>query len=283
MAVKKQVNEEALIKDSSNKKAIIFIVLAFLIIVVILSILNIIVKSSVETNKSSKDTRLYNENNERAANSFFSLGDATKVAMHLPAVDADGNGTDTLLTVEATRGSGRTLTDIDSLLFWADTQHSIRIARRVAENITNKKMEDYDIIYTIKANASLIGGPSAGAAITIATIAALDGKKPKDNVMITGGINHDGTISPVSGILEKAKAAKEAGATLFLVPLSQGRDVIYEESEHCEVFGASEVCTTETKPQRINVEEEAGIEVREVETIQEAMGYFFADEGSINS
>jgi len=55
----------------------------------------------------------------------------------------------------------------------------------------------------------------------------------------------------------------------------QSRDVIYETSEHCEVFGNSKVCTTETKPKKVDVAAEAGIEVKEVETIKDAMGYFF--------
>jgi uncharacterized protein len=285
MAIKKQVNKE----EFNFRKAIIFIIISLLVIVIILSFLNIAVKMFVKSDSenNTKENLLnskYPDKEEKAINNFFSLGDSTKVQMHLPAVDADGNGTDTILTVEATRGSGRTLTDIDSLLFWADTQHSIRIARRVAENITGKKMEDYDIIYAIEANASLIGGPSAGSALAIATIAALEGKKPKDNIMITGSINHDGSIGPVSAILEKAKAAKQSGAILFLVPLSQGRDVAYEESEHCEIFGATDICTTETKPQRIDIEQESGIEIQEVETVKDAMAYFFENEdNSINS
>jgi uncharacterized protein len=212
---------------------------------------------------------------EKKINSFFSLDGSTRVKMHLPAVDTEGNGVNTILTVEATPGSGRTLTDIDNLLFWADTQHSMRIARRVAENITGKKVENYNIVYTIEANASLIGGPSAGAALTVATIAALEGRELRENVMITGSINHDGSIGPVTAILEKASASKDIGAEIFLVPLAQSRDVIYETTEHCEVFGHTEICTTETKPRKIEVEQESGIEIREVGTVQDAMLYFF--------
>ncbi len=136
-------------------------------------------------------------------------------------------------------------------------------------------MQDYDIVYTIEANATLIGGPSAGSALAIATIAALEGREPREDVMITGSVNHDGSVGPVLAILEKAKAARERGATLFLVPLLQSRDVIYETKEHCEVFGNNNICTTETRPKKVEVEKEAGIAVREVASIQEAMGYFF--------
>jgi len=206
---------------------------------------------------------------------FFSSEGSTRISMYLPAVDAEGKGVNTLLIVEATSGTGRTLTDIDNLLFWADTQHSIRIARRVAENITGRKEKDYNLVYTIEANASVIGGPSAGSALTIATIAALESRELKEGVLITGSVNHDGSIGPVSAIFEKAKAAKDGGASLFLVPLLQSRDVIYETTEHCEIFGESQICTTETRPRKIEVEEEAGIEVIEISSVQEAMDYFF--------
>ena len=206
---------------------------------------------------------------------FFS-GNSTKVVMYLPAIDNDGNGSMTLLTVEASKGSGRTLTEIDNLLFWTDTQQSIRIAKRVAENISNVNLGDYDLVYTIEAkNASVIGGPSAGAALVIATIAAVENRPLKPGVVMTGTVNHDGTIGKVSDILEKAKAARDSGAKIFLVPLYQSEEIGYETSEHCEEFGGTKICTTETRPRKINVTTGAGIELREVSSIQEAMGYFF--------
>ncbi len=205
---------------------------------------------------------------------FLKLDNATLVSINLPAVDSEGNGVVTTLTVEAIKGSGRTVVDIESLLFWADTQQSIRMARFVAENFTGTNPSKYDLIYSVNANASLIGGPSAGTAITIATVYALRGEEPRNDVMITGTINHDGTMGPVSGILEKAKAAKEGGATLFLVPLLQSKDIAYETKEHCQSFGYTEICTTETIPKKVDLEEEAGIEVVEVSNIREAVEYF---------
>jgi len=260
-----------------TKFSLRFILISILIVLTFFLILSTLLsvgergESENTTAEGTKEIELKSE----ITDSFFSSDGSTRVKMYLPAVDDKGNGVNTILTVEATRGSGRTLTDIDNLLFWADTQHSIRIARKVAENITGKKMEDYNIVYTIEANASLIGGPSAGAALAVATIAVLEGKKLNENVMITGSINHDGSIGPVSAILEKAKAAKEKGAEIFLVPLLQSRDVVYETSEHCEKFGSTEICTTETKPKKIEVEKEANITIKEVETIKDAMGYFF--------
>lgn len=272
---KRKANFEKL-RIEDTKISVKFILVAIAIVLIIFITLGSMVGVQ-EEGDASKNTEKNKETGilEPAGKLFFSLGNSTRVSMYLPAVSQEGVGVNTLLTVEAVPGSGRTLTDIDNLLFWADTQHSIRTARRVAENITGKRMQDYNVVYTIEANASLIGGPSAGAALAIATIAALEARKMKDNVMITGTINHDGSIGPVSEILEKAKAAKIAGAGLFLVPLLQSRDVVYETTEHCEIFGQSKICTSETKPKKIDVQAEAGIEVREVASIQDAMEYFF--------
>jgi len=201
--------------------------------------------------------------------------DARYASIEIPAVDSNGNGVSTNLIVEVLPGSGRTLVDIDNLLFWADTQSSIRMAKDVAVNYTKMDLGKYDIIYHVDANASIIGGPSAGAAITIATVAALQDKRLKNNVMITGSINHDGTIGPVGEITGKAKVAKEKNATLFLVPLLQSREVTYEERKYCKNFGFTEFCTIEQIPVQINVQETIGIQIREVGSIEEALKYFY--------
>ncbi|MBI2670757.1 hypothetical protein HYX18_02165 [Candidatus Woesearchaeota archaeon] len=192
----------------------------------------------------------------------------------IPAVDNNGNGVATNLIVEATPGTGKTLVDIDSLLFIADTQNSIRVAKEVAAKFTGLDLNKYDLVYHLDANASVIGGPSAGAAVTIATIAALNKQELKDNVMITGGINHDATISPVGGIVDKAIASKKVGADLFLVPLDQKEEVVYENKEYCRKIGLTEFCTVEQIPKRVSVEQEANINVIEVGNITEAYQYF---------
>ncbi len=219
------------------------------------------------------------ENNIETTNEVSFEGDHV-ATIKVPAVDDSGNGVATKLFVKAEPGTGRTLVDINSLLFWVDTQNSIRMAKLVAENITGLELDNYDITYGITANASLIGGESAGAALTMATIAALKGDKLRDDVMITGTVNHDGTIGPIGGVLEKAEAAKAVNATLFLVPLLQSHDITYEEKTHCEKFGFMEWCNTERIPRKVNIGDEAGIEVREVETIEEAYSYFVQEEDS---
>ncbi len=196
------------------------------------------------------------------------------IFLKVPAVDNEGNGVVTTLKVQAQNGEGRVLTDVNNLLFWVDTQYSIRTAQRVAQNITKINISDVDLIYTIETNASLIEGPSAGAALTIATILALENKTINDSVMITGTIMSDGSVGPVGEVITKANAAKDVGATLFLVPKGQGLYTVTKPIETCEKFGFATFCSIEYKTEKVNIKEKAGIEVKEVSSIQEAIKYF---------
>lgn len=196
------------------------------------------------------------------------------VELGLPAVDQNGNGVITKLRVEARPGNGKVLTNIDKLLFWVDTQQSIQTAKIVAENVTGIDASKFDLIYTIESNASLVGGPSAGAALTIATIAVLENKSLKKGVMMTGTINPDGSIGEVGGVLEKARAAKEFGATVFLVPYGQGTETYLEPEEKCVRKLNFVFCETTYKPKTINIGKEVGISVIEVKNIEEALKYF---------
>jgi uncharacterized protein len=207
-----------------------------------------------------------------------SYSNVSYASVVIPAVDDEGNGVTTLLTVQIIPGQGRVLANIDKLLFWTDTQNSIRTSSKVASNITGIDLSGYDIIYTIRTNATAVEGPSAGTALTIATIAALEKRTINPKVMITGAINHDGTIGPVGQILSKALTAKEAGADIFLVPLLQAQEVTYETTRYCEQIGPAQICTTERVPTKINISEESGINVVEVENIQGALEYFFPED-----
>ncbi len=208
---------------------------------------------------------------------MFSGSNVSAATIIVPAVDREGNGVATLLDVCIVPGTRRALVDIDKLLFWTDTQNSIRVSRSVSESITGIDLSFYDITYSIRANASVIEGPSAGAAMTIATIAALTGRNINTTVMITGIINHDGTIGPVGEILPKAIAARDIGATLLLVPEGQSEQIVYEKRERCQHVGISRICTMEQVPKKIDIGEESGIRVVEARTIQETLVYFFGE------
>lgn len=201
---------------------------------------------------------------------------STFVTVAVPAVDDQGNGVVTKLEVQVSAGSGRVLTNIDKLFFWIDTQNSIRKATKVAQDITHKDLSKYDIVYTVKANASVIEGGSAGAALAIGTIAAFGNKTMDNKIMITGTIDDDGKIGPVGEVVAKAIGAKEAGATTFLVPTGQGSSKIYKPEKRCYSEGPIQICETKTTSEKIFISKDVGIEVREVSNIREALQYFFA-------
>ena len=197
-----------------------------------------------------------------------------KTTMKVPAIDEEDNGIMAELSVEVMPGKGRTLVDIEEILFWEDTQNSIRTAKLVAENITGIDLSDYDLIYSVRANASAIEGPSAGAAMAIATIASLQNKTINHSITITGYLKNDGRIGKVSGILPKAKISKETGMELFLVPHGQKYQITYEQERRCEKYVFSTFCRTETVEKKVDIEEEVGIRVEEVENVEEALKYF---------
>jgi uncharacterized protein len=198
----------------------------------------------------------------------------SEASLYAPAVDNQGNGVVTVLKVDAQSGSGRTLVDVNHIVFWADTQQSIQTAKDVAGQISGVDLSKIDLVYSIQTNASLIEGPSAGAALTIATIAALENKTLNSSVMITGTINPDGTIGEIGGVVAKASAAKSAGATLFLVPQGQGTETNYAPIQKCEASASFTICTTTYQQQTVQVSQQSGIRIQEVSDIRDALKYF---------
>lgn len=183
-----------------------------------------------------------------------------------------------MLDVQVMSGSGKTLTNIDHILFFVDTQYSIQTAKFVAANLTGVDISKYNLIYDIGLNenksSGLIEGPSAGAALAIATVAALENKTLNPEVMITGTINPDGSIGKVGSVPEKAKVAQEAGARIFLVPIGQGIVQQFEPATQCEQIKSFKVCRTEYKEVKSLKLDENGLVVKEVANIQDALKYF---------
>jgi uncharacterized protein len=114
-------------------------------------------------------------------------------------------------------GTGRIF--IDSFpLSKVDTQITTRFASEVACDLLEKDCSNYDFFYTITANSALVGGPSAGAAATVLTVAVLDNQKLDDTTVMTGTINSGNLIGPVAGVPAKAQAAQSKGYKRVLIP-----------------------------------------------------------------
>jgi len=153
---------------------------------------------------------------------------------NIVAVAADTNkGIIGTATVELIPGQGRMLISANPFIE-PDTQESVAIARAVAESFTGISFAQNDIIASFElagSQAQVIGGPSAGAALTVALIAAAQNTSVRPDVAITGRILPDGRIGSVGSIIEKAEAAAEAGMKLFIVPAGQASVTYYEKVE----------------------------------------------------
>ncbi len=203
-------------------------------------------------------------------------------SIKLPAVNRNGTGVAANLDVSIVPGSGLILLNLNRVLSKEETTNSIRMAALVASEITGIDFANIDIIYDIYANATVLEGPSAGAAMTIATIAALEDKQVNNKVMITGTINHDGTIGPAGRIKEKAISAKENGANAFYVPPGASKEINYSEQEFCHKWGTYEYCQPELRTEVIDLSEVAGIEIIEAERVTDILDAFLKDkDGSL--
>jgi predicted S18 family serine protease len=175
--------------------------------------------------------------------------------------------------VELRPGDGRVLINTQPRI-GIDLQTSARIAAYVSENFTGITLRKTDIILTIiaKEEIDVVDGPSAGAAITLAMIAAIQNRTIDKSVFLTGTINYDGSIGKVGGIIEKGIAAAKHGGKIFLVPEGQSRVQILVPKKS-EPFPGFTIITYEERT--INVQDylnELGykLQVIEVKNIFEA-------------
>ncbi len=207
----------------------------------------------------------------------------TKISLLLPAIKQNGQGAVAQLDVEIKNGSGRSFLRVDGTNPVVDqnTQDSIKLALITAQGYSEKtrqNLRNSDLLFTFSGTMGSVGGESAGAAMSVATIALLNGKKLKPNIAITGSISENGSIGEIGGVLEKAKALKNAGITTFLVPVGESITTRQEvfQNETCNTRdignGIVQECRTsrnvESTP--VNISQEVGITVIEVNDAYQA-------------
>ncbi len=110
---------------------------------------------------------------------------------------------------------------------------------------------DYPV--DVQIDSGRVGGPSAGLAFTLAIIDQLtEGELTGGmKVAVTGTMRSDGTVGLVGGVAQKAAAAEDAGAELFLVPPGEEEDAL----KHA---GGVTVVAVETIDDALAALEEAG-------------------------
>lgn len=196
------------------------------------------------------------------------------VEMGLPAVDADGNGVIGTLVTKVRPGNGQVLVNVNNVLAQFDTQLSGRNAAKAASNYTRTDLNNVDIIYDIQVNATIIEGPSAGAALATAIVLALEDIPATDTIAMTGTIDEDGAVGPVGSILEKAKVSKEHGAGIFLVPENQATQLTATRVRTCRQMDFFNVCQVKYDYGRVNVGSSLNITVQEVATLGDIIAVY---------
>jgi len=209
--------------------------------------------TGLKQNLSLMEALLKNETNARQKleKELLNLTTVAKSQYSVLAVDENGKGH--LIPLEVIIKSGRhnLFLNVANVRFDETLQSSAQTAVYVARDFTRTSLVDKDVLINIEspevAQGVIISGGSAGAAITLSVIAAMQGRTIKKDVLITGTIRTDHSIGRISAARAKALAAKQNGAVLFLVPRGQKGDV-----------------------------GDVGIEVREVATIEDAVKYAIA-------
>ena len=141
--------------------------------------------------------------------------------VHIPllaVVEGDAlEGSIAHLYVDYDRGAGQVFIATVPLTKM-DTQMSTRLAKRRACRFLDRECGGYDFYYTIRSDSAIIGGPSAGAAATVATVASLEGLDIRKKASITGTINSGNIIGSVGGLKQKIEAAAANDIDLVLIP-----------------------------------------------------------------
>jgi uncharacterized protein len=206
--------------------------------------------------------------------------DITVYAPAVASTDQGYVGVISTVTVKIqSNGSGRVF--VDTLpLTQVDMQGSARLAVKVASAIVENdencdiNPSDYDYFFVIRTSSPIIGGPSAGAIMSVATIALLENWEMSNKTVMTGMINPDGSIGPIGGIPQKIDAAYKVGATHFLIP--EGQRTYTEMVVTTETIGGW--TRTFTTPVTRNVADYAmdnyGMTVTEVAEVNEALQIF---------
>ena len=206
--------------------------------------------TNLKINLSRTEGLLKNETQTRIKleEDILKLTTAAKSDYWVIGVDENEVGHVIPLEVIIKEGKGNLFLNVANVLVDESMQSSAQIAIRVAREVTRTSLIDKDILINIKSPAQegqlTISGGSAGGAIAIAAIAAMMGKPPLEDVLMTGTINTDHSIGKIGAPRAKGIAARENGAKLFLVPSGQKVEV-----------------------------GDIGIEVKEVRTIEEDVKY----------
>lgn len=105
-------------------------------------------------------------------------------------------------------------------LILGDVTLGVRILERAGLQSVQTQFRDAELPVDVRFTTEDIGGPSAGLAFSLTVLDVLtEGDLTGgSNIVVTGSIDRAGNVGPIGGVHQKAFAAKDAGADIFLVP-----------------------------------------------------------------
>jgi ATP-dependent Lon protease len=100
---------------------------------------------------------------------------------------------------------------------------SVFNAASVIRRLTGADLSAYDLHINV-VGGGRVDGPSAGLAILLATLSAIDGEPLRQDVAVTGEVSLQGGIRPIGGVFEKIYGAKQAGMKKVILPADNIKD-----------------------------------------------------------
>lgn len=192
----------------------------------------------------------------------------SKDSIHIFAVTDDGKGLSATLSLELVPGTGKIYTSVDPLV-GTSTQNAERVAVELAKNYSSQ-VNQFNYQFEITSTASIVDGPSAGAATALLTVTMLQNRPLPDIVGMTGTIDSAGHVGTVGGVFEKAKEASRIGIKLFIIPRGESKQIVRTDK------GVESINLVEYAPKNW------GMKVVEVDTLDQAIQFAFSDISTID-
>jgi len=101
---------------------------------------------------------------------------------------------------------------------------SVFNAASVIRKLTGEDLSNYDLHINV-VGGGRIDGPSAGVAIFLAALSAIQGRPIPQDIAVTGELSIQGKVRAVGGISEKIYGARQAGIKRVLLPAENANDV----------------------------------------------------------
>ena len=178
------------------------------------------------------------------------------------------------ISVEIKPGKGRILVDTKPLM-GVVFQDAANTAAYAAQKKTGKDLSGSDIIFSIDAMHEVpsVDGPSAGALMTLLVVAGIKNLELRKDMTMTGTIDKDGHVGEIGGVIEKAKAAKDSGKNLILLPRENSRLIQYIEKTR-NYYG---ITVIERVPETIDTKDylvkNIGINVEYIDNFDDVLKY----------